>query len=1105
MTDAFPDPSEPTDLLEFPPLPQQPGRSGDGGPRHGQRPPQQGPDSNGGRPAGDAGEQPDSGPIRVVPEAEATARIRIMLPTQPPTPSTALRPQHSWEDTHAADEPAVEAFARVAASPASPSTLPSQLAAMTLATMVIPLPPSVRPGSGLLTTTLPPDQAAQANAAQIGDAFRDTIEEIFGVDLETVDPAELGLPPRPAAASAAPDLESGYAAAYGAEDDDAYGGYDADVSGTYALPADPESGFRAEELAEQAFPPIPAAPPMPFPRPVPAEVFGGPYGVPTARAPFGGVPEPADPFGHQRGIADPQRHALALRYLGGIFHDSSGESSFLDPDEIDQGWIPSAFGAVPPDAPTEQIARITAELPTPGYAAPAPAVPDRSASAPTTVLPAITPTTVLPAVASADPVDPAHGRSGARRAARQAPYQGGDSAAAKPAQPGAQPRPAQPKPAQAKPQPTTPQPQTPQSKTPRPKSQHTKAHSAGQAKTGQGKRGKTLTLVGLVVAGFAMLYGIALLVAGGVLDGKIPAGVSVDGVNIGGMSQDAARNAIATQLGPISTRPVQLMVGQTPVTIDPAKSGLSLDVVQTVAAAEAEHTDPFSVIPALFGVHHAVDPVIAVDQSALTAALDKLAATYDSPLVEGEITFTNGQPVVTDPKEGRGFDVAAAVNAVKSGYLRITPIELPVNAQTPRATADGLQSALEQIARPAVSAPITIVTGSVSTTLTPTQIGNALTIEPNQSGTMVPILDGTMLRADLNPAALATERQGTNASFTVISGQPQLIAEKDGVGYSPQALASAVAGVLTSASPRSVTLQQGPLPPSFTTAQAQALGVQAVLGSATIAIPAATDRDVDTTHATSLIMGTIVQPGEVWSFNKTVGAPTKANGYTEPAGTSSTDGVDESGADDMVATAVFDAAFHSGMGDTVHHPNAAYFSRYPVGLDAAVVYPGTDLQWTNSGSHPVYVYASYANGSLTVALLGQSSYDQVSVSVSGQQSVVSPSASPHYGCPAEPASNGFQVVVTRVLTRGGAQVGTEQFHVSYQPFEGTTCGATSTQSPAVGAGSSGKNGSAGSTTASTSRSSGGGGGSGGGGTTPAPNSSSAAPTSSSGVLGGLLH
>jgi len=1059
VSDAFPDPTEPapTDLLDFPPLPQQSGRRGDEEPGYGfPEAPSQGPGYDGGEPA--EPEPAGESGIRIVPDAEATARLRIMLPTQAPTPSTALRPQAVWEDTHAVDEPSAAPFLEIAASPASPSTLPSQLAAMTTATMVIPLPPSVRPGSGLLTTTLPPDQAAQANAAEIGDAFRDTIEEIFGVDLDTVDPAELGLPPRGAGAApiaVEPEYaEPSYAeAGYDEPDFPDYPGHG--YAGEEDYGVEPGSGYGVEETALS---------PVPYPRPVPPEVFGGAYGVPTAPAPFGGVP--ADPFGNQRAIADPNRHALALRYLGGIFHDSSGESSYLDPEDLDQGWIPSAFGAVPPDAPTVQMARIPADLPLAGSpvpsAAAAPSAPPPVARRPRPVPvhssgePDVAETSVLPVQQA--PAPP-HGRAGSRGGSRSDRHR------------------------------------------------HTGSNTAEQPAIGRGKRGKALTIAGLIVAAIALLYGIALLVSGGVLSGTIPAGVSVDGVSIGGMTPDGARQAVSTQLGPLSTKAIELEVGQTPVSLDPAKSGLSLDVVQTVASAESERTNPFTIIPALFGMHHQVNPVVDVDQAELTSALNDLAASYDTPMVEGKITFADAQPVVTEPKEGRGFGVASAANAISTGYLRISgPIVLPDDALTPLATPGALQNALSQIARPAVSAPITVLTGKVSTVLTPTQIGDALTIAPNQSGTMVPTLDGDLLRADLNPAALATEQPGTNATFTIVAGIPQLVPERDGVGYAPQALSASLGGVLTSTAPRSVTVQQGPLPPAFTTADAEALDVQAVIGSATIAIPDATDRAADTQHVTSLVMGSVVQPGGVWSFDKVVGAPTTANGFTEPGGAAS-DGVDASGAADLVATAVFDAAFRAGMGDTVHHPNAAYFSRYPVGLDAAVVWPGTDLQWTDSGSHPVYLYAAYANGSLTVSLLGQSAYDQVSVNVSSQQEVVTPSAEASYGCPAQAASDGFQVTVTRVLTSDGTQVGTEQFHVTYVPFAGTTCGSTATQSTQTSSGTSttGSSSAAQPTTAPTHATSGSGSGSSTGGSSPAPAPSSAAPTSSSGVLGGLLH
>ena len=141
---------------------------------------------------------------------------------------------------------------------------------------------------------------------------------------------------------------------------------------------------------------------------------------------------------------------------------------------------------------------------------------------------------------------------------------------------------------------------------------------------------------------------------------------------------------------------------------------------------------------------------------------------------------------------------------------------------------------------------------------------------------------------------------------------------------------------------------------------------------------------------------------------------------------------------------------------------------------------------------------THLNIERTAAVLGQPSYNQVSVTVSGRTSVVAASSSPQAGCPAQPASDGFRVSVNRVLLRGGAQVGTEEYHVAYVPFAGTTCNSGSTAS-------SGMTSSTPSSGATSSAPSGGGSGSGTQNPPPSSAPSSAPPSSSGGVLGGLLH
>lgn len=1021
-----------TDLLDYPALPPFPEGAFPGGESAAIGTPLGGGDDGTGNDGGG-----NASGLRVSSDAEATARLLIKLPPSPPQPSTTLRPHAAWEDR----DPGVAlpdgapgprlgavpatAFAQVAASPARPSALPSELAALTTATLVVPLPRASRPTPALLTTTLPPDKAAQANAAALADAFHDTLEQVFGLDLDTVSAADVGLESQAPQAAQAGELEADLPGDWFRDETGAglaVGPHDLatlfDGTGAHSGAADTE--VLDVEFADTEFVDVDQASYEYVPGVVPAATFGGPYGAPTQPAAFPGFGA-HDPYTHDSYTHDPARHALSLRYLGGIFHDSSGESSYLDPGSYAARALLASASVLTapvepsaaPDAPTEQFTRIPAQ-------------------------------------------------SNGTRAARRPPAGTATPDRFSPVEEGV--------------------------------AAHDDAPAADHRRGGS----RLLTVVVMLAAGFAFLYGVALVMAGGVFGGKLPRGTDVDGVPVGGMSPAAAERVIATQLADRSRRPLPVLIGQTPTTIDPAAAGLSLDAAATVRAAQKDRTNPLVVIPALFGGTHEVSPVSAVDVAALTRALSGVAASYNSPMVEGAITFDHGVPVVTAPKEGRGFSIPGAVDAVRSGYLNVDgTIRIPVRTLSPRADPAALQAALEQLARPAVSGPITLVTGAATTRLTPTQIGDAVAISPDAGGRMVAHVDGTRLRGYLGTNVLAQEQQATNASFSITDGRPTLIPARDGRGFAPDALSAAVLPVLTQTSPRTATVPIGDLSAAFSTADAQALGVTDVLGSSTLPVTEALNRFANVQRAVSLIAGDIVQPADTWSFLKSVGAPTGANGFAVSAAAQHK-GVDPSDGVDTVATAVFGAAFASGMGDTMHHPHASYVDRYPVGLDAAVVAPGTDLQWTNTGDHPVYLYASYANDALTVALLGERQYDAVNVQVSQRTAIVQPSRPAGSSC-TQGSAAGFQVDVTRTLLRDGSQVGAEQYHVTYLPQSGDGCvgGGSSPTQPGTGVTAG--------PTKSPSASSGSGGGAGGGVGGGAPPPSAAPSPSPTGILGGLLH
>ncbi|NUR61240.1 MAG: hypothetical protein HOV87_21650, partial [Catenulispora sp.] len=268
------------------------------------REPGQGGNDHGGNDAGvpgGAGQWTvNEGPLRVVPADQASALLRIKLPDAPPVPATTLR-------SDAPIETVVEAAQMLhRVSPARPNALPGDVLALTTATMVVPLPGAAFGGvrtvprsPARLTASVPPDLASRAEA----DLLSDTVEQFFG-DFDAIGRALQAQRAGGAAqAGAGPGASAGFGAAAG--------------SGAGAGFATAERGPEASQapaVPGQYTPSAPSSAP-------------GRYGVPTQFP----------------GYDAARRSPVGMRYLGGIFHDSSGESSFYDP--ATESLVPMGAGA----------------------------------------------------------------------------------------------------------------------------------------------------------------------------------------------------------------------------------------------------------------------------------------------------------------------------------------------------------------------------------------------------------------------------------------------------------------------------------------------------------------------------------------------------------------------------------------------------------------------------------------------------------------------------------------------------------------------------------------------------------------------------------------
>ncbi len=124
-------------------------------------------------------------------------------------------------------------------------------------------------------------------------------------------------------------------------------------------------------------------------------------------------------------------------------------------------------------------------------------------------------------------------------------------------------------------------------------------------------------------------------------------------------------------------------------------------------------------------------------------------------------------------------------------------------------------------------------------------------------------------------------------------------------------------------------------------------------------------------RAAELIDGTVLLPGEKFSFNDHLGRRTLANGF-HVAGVyvSGRHDVDVGGGICQVSTTLYNALLLGDIKVQTRFPHSLPVPYVPLGRDAAVSFPNPDFVFVNSFDTPIAVSAIYAPGKLTFKVLG---------------------------------------------------------------------------------------------------------------------------------------
>ncbi len=532
--------------------------------------------------------------------------------------------------------------------------------------------------------------------------------------------------------------------------------------------------------------------------------------------------------------------------------------------------------------------------------------------------------------------------------------------------------------------------------------------------------------------------------------GRVRRGVTVAGVDLSGLTPAAAAVRLQAAAGEIEARPVEVRAGTASILLTRAEAGVELDVEGTVTAALAVgRQGPLDGRRLLAWTRGVAVPWRArVDPGRLSRLLARLDQQVGRPSREPALRVSGGASPTVELVAGRsglGVDPAAAGTALASSAAAPAGarVDLPVTERHPGIGPEAANAALAQ-ARDLLEEPVTVTAAGRQAQLVPADLA-PLTESEAAGGRLLVGLDEKGLDRLLRRKAPFAYTTGRDAGFRTAGSRIRVVPAVTGTAVQAGRAAAALLAVAARSGPdREVALPTLRTQPRLTTARAEALGVTEVVSTFTTTFSAA---DAPRVHNIGLIAAAmdhrLVLPGEVFSMNAATGERTAAKGYRTAHVIVNGELVDGLGGGVCQAgTTMFNTVLLAGLPVLERRNHSLHISHYPLGRDATLNWPGTDLKFRNDSPYGIYITSSWTTSSLTFTLWSTSRDYKVSLGTSPARNFSSPETrfeddpSLPKGTEVvdEVGSSGFDVTVFRTVTRNGTVVRRDQFVSNYVPW-----------------------------------------------------------------------
>lgn len=411
---------------------------------------------------------------------------------------------------------------------------------------------------------------------------------------------------------------------------------------------------------------------------------------------------------------------------------------------------------------------------------------------------------------------------------------------------------------------------------------------------------------------FLMFLGISML---NINNETIASGIYIKNINVSRLEKHEAIELVSKELQKHMKDNIVLKYNDYSTEISLEQLDASFDVESAVNAAYEYgrnnniFVDNFEILSVMVS-NISIDPVLNINEEELKSQLNNITSQLPDTIVQSAYYIEDTNLIITKGKAGNVVDTDKMFKMIKNDIQSLNFIDKEYNLEVIQKNPDkiDIDKIYSQIHKEPVNATYTV---------------NPYSVNPSE--------DGVDFNISIEEAKKITQNDGEEYVIPLKIIKPEITTNMIGA----EAFPDLISNFSTRYSQRQV------------------------------------DRTTNLRLASEKINGTVIMPGEIFSYNTVVGKRTIEAGYKEApiyVNGQVEDGL--GGGICQVSTTLYNAALYANL-EIVERRNHQFIPSYAgAGLDATVVYGSIDFKIRNNRNYPIKIVCSVENGICNFELYG---------------------------------------------------------------------------------------------------------------------------------------